>query len=180
MKLQDFNRALAPLWRRVVGTFSRGSLRLVDESAGTQRLQVGLLKGETRNRVERPQFYGFTSSPLPGDEVFVLFVGGDRSHGVCVADGDPRYRPKDLKPGEACLYTFEGTRIVLRRGGVVEVTAAAEVRVIAPLLRVEGDVVATGDVSDGAGSLQDFRDLYDVHVHPEHDGGSTGPPTPQA
>lgn len=180
MRIQDFNRALAPLWRRVVGGFSRGTLNLVGKEDGTQRVQGVLFKGEVRNNLERPQLYGFTSTPVAGCELFVLFVGGDRSHGIVVADGDPRYRPKDLQPGEACLYNLDGTRIVLRRGGLVEITAAGQVHVKAPLVHVDGDVVAGGDVSDGAGSLQDLRDLYDVHIHPEHDGGSTGPPTPQA
>lgn len=43
---------------------------------------------------------------------------------------------------------------------------------------IDGDLETTGDVSDGSGSMQDIRDTYNGHTHPENGtgGGTTSAP----
>ncbi|MCP1213407.1 phage baseplate assembly protein domain-containing protein [Acetobacter okinawensis] len=54
----------------------------------------------------------FIAAHYPGSDVVVLFQAGDRSRGVAVATGDQRSYPRDLQPGDACLYHVKtGARV---------------------------------------------------------------------
>lgn len=132
MELVALDRLLAPLRRRVGNMIARAVVRLVNDGAKIQALQLSVLANETRDGVERFQQYGVTSVPHDGAEAIVLFVGGERAHGVAVAVDDRRYRKKGLKPGEVALYTDEGDHILLKRGRIVEVVAGAKLDVSAP------------------------------------------------
>src|SRR3990167_10989877 len=94
-------RALARVANRIRMLVARGIVRLVDDGAGIQIVQVSAMKGETRAQLERFQQYGYTSVPFPGAEAVVLFVGGDRAHGLVLSIDDRRYRLQSLEPGEA-------------------------------------------------------------------------------
>lgn len=150
-----FSRDLS---RRVRLMVARSIVRLVSDSDGIQTLQLSILRGETQNEVERFQNYGMTSVPLSGAEAAVVFVGGNRDHGLVIAVDDRRYRVKGLADGEVCVYTDEdsgenGHRIHLKRGGIVEVkcttavvTAGENATVSAGgniTLEAEGNIVAT-------------------------------------
>ncbi|WP_051183013.1 phage baseplate assembly protein V [Desulfocurvibacter africanus] len=183
------SRVLAPLWRRIELMLARGVVRLAKEGK-CQYLQLDLLAGETRDKVERFEEYGFASALLPGCEAAVMFVGGHRGHGIVVATADRRYRPNDLQAGETCLYTDEGDRITLRRGRVVEIQAGAKVTVTAPEVEIvastsvtvdsptavfTGDVqcaslAASGAVADGTGTMDAMRQVFNAH---QHTAGST-------
>jgi phage baseplate assembly protein V len=153
-----------PLADRAALSIARAILRVVDDTMPIQAVQADLLSGETRDRVERMQEYGFTSVPLPGCRGIALFVGGDRSHGAVIATEDNRYRKKGLNAGEVAIYTDEGDSIYLRRGRIIQITAANGVVVNAPAVTVaSGDVIASGI------SLVN-------HVHPGCQGGTTGAP----
>lgn len=153
-----------PLADRAALSIARAILRVVDDSLPIQAVQADLLSGETRDRVERMQEYGFTSVPLPGCRGIALFVGGDRSHGAVIATEDNRYRKKGLDAGEVAIYTDEGDSIYLKRGRIIQITAANGVVVNAPTVTVaSGDVIASGI------SLVN-------HVHPGCQGGTTGAP----
>ncbi|MGE4292397.1 MAG: phage baseplate assembly protein V [Desulfovibrio sp.] len=119
-------KLLAPIQRRVMLMVGRAVVRAVADTPAMQELQVELLAGELRERVERFQQYGFSSHPHPGAEAACVFVGGNRDHGLILAVDDRRYRIKGLAQGEVAIYTDEdqsegGHRLVLRRGGVVDV-----------------------------------------------------------
>lgn len=117
--------------RRVALLASRAIVRAVRDTTLFQELQLELLAGETRDRAERIQDYGFTSVPHAGAEAVVLHIGANRDHPVVLAVGDRRYRLRGLEAGEVALYDDLGSRVALRRGGVVEVvagTATATVR----------------------------------------------------
>jgi phage gp45-like len=178
VNLRDLEKVLGPLRRRVQLLVSRGVLHLSYEDKGMRLLNVTLLANEPRDGVEHLEQYGFTSRGLPDAEVFALAHGGDRAHCLVFCVADRRYRLQSLQLGEVAIYDDEGTSIVLRRGGRVEVHAPGGVDLQGDL-RVEGSVVATGDVSDARGSVQAFRDVYDQHTHPET-GSQTGPPVPQS
>lgn len=128
MALTGFERILAPLKRRVMLMIGRALLTLANDAPAMQELQLALFQGETVGRAERFQNYGVTSVPHPGAEAAVVFVGGNRDHPLVLACDDRRYRIKGLANGEVAIYTDEdhgeaGHRIVLRRGGVIDVRA---------------------------------------------------------
>jgi len=183
-------RTTGPIWRRLRLLISRGVVSLVNDSLKLQEVQVSLLGGEPA-WAERFQQYGYTSHPLAGAEAIVASVSGARAHLVALSVDDRRYRPKNLKPGEVCLYTDEGDEIRFKRGRVISVTAGAEVEVNAPLVTVNAsvkvvlntplveatkDIKALGDISDSKGSMQAMRDTHNDHDHPGDSSGTTGKP----
>lgn len=127
---------------RIAGVVSRAVVKRVDDSKKRQAVQVALLAGETREALEHFQPYGFTSVPQTGAEGVALFPGGERDHGLVVAVDDRRYRLTGLQSGEVALYTDQGDKLVLKRDGTIEVTAATKVVVSAPLVEIAGNTEA--------------------------------------
>lgn len=172
--LRTLELYLAPLRRRVSMMVARGVIRLINDDTGVQGVQIEVLAGEVVDDAERFQDYGFTSVPLPGAEGVAVFVGGNRDHGLVIKIDDRRYRLKALQPGEVAMYTDEGDKIHIKRGGTIAVQAATEVEVTAPLASFSGNVTVDGTlVVDGV----DFG----THVHDENGtgGGTTdGPRNP--
>lgn len=125
---------------------------------------------------ELMQHYGFSSGPLPGAEFLAIPVGGNSKHTVVVASEDGRYRVV-VKDGEVALYTDEGDYIHMKRGRLIEietdtlvVKAKTKVRFETPLIEQTGDIKADGEITDHTRSMQDDRELYNAHGHPN------GPP----
>lgn len=180
MNLLDFERLLRPLRTRVINMVARAVISLVDDAKKMQLVQIDVLDGETRADVERVQNYGFTSVPLKGAEAAVMFVGGRRDHGLVVAVDDRRYRLTGLQDGEVAIYTDQGDKIVIKRGGDIEVTAATKVKITAPLvemtgnLNVSGTVTATTDVVGGGKSLKNHTHAAGTLVAPSGGGPVTG------
>lgn len=169
--IRTINKLTAPLARRVRLMVGRGVVSLVKDSLKMQGLQVTLLSGEVRD-LERFQNYGFTSAPHDGAEVAAVFVDGNRNHGLAICVDDRRYRLAGLKNGEVAVYTDEGDKIVLKRGGVIEMTASQKVRMVTPLLEVTGEIK---DLCDGAGrAMSGMRQIYNGHTHNDPQGGVVG------
>lgn len=145
--MRGMDRFLAPLKRRVMLMVGRAVVELVKDGSKLQGLQVSLLSDELRDDAERFQQYGFTSHPHPGAEAIALSVAGNRDHLVVIAVDDRRYRLMALQQGEVALYTDEGDSIVLKRGRVIEVTAATKVRLVTPLTEITGDLHVLGSVT---------------------------------
>lgn len=155
------------------GMIARAVLALVDAGKKMQSVQLRITAGETKGGLEHFEPYGYTSNPKPGAEGLVLFLGGDRSHGVVICLADRRYRLKGLKPGEVAIYSDEGDSVVLRRGRVMEVTtetfrlntarcelnATEGIALNTPLVQASADVDAAGDVKAGDVSVR-------KHKHP--------------
>jgi phage baseplate assembly protein V len=188
---------------RVMLTVARGVVRLVNDATKLQSAQVSLMAREVRDGIERFQNYGFTAKPHPGAEGVVVFVGGNRDHGLLIAVDDRRYRLTALEDGEVAIYTDEGDKIHLKRGNEIEVTtatltvnastlvqmtapnielnAATMLTVNSPLSVFSGDLQAAGDILDNAGSggqtSASMRTIYNSHNHDENDsGGPTDAP----
>lgn len=152
--MSALQRALRPLSQRVSMMIGRAVLSLVDDARAMQSVQVAPLSDELRGEAERVQAYGFTSHPHPGAECVVLSVAGSRDHMLVVAVDDRRYRLQNLEAGEVAIYTDEGDRIVIKRGGTIEVLAATKVHVQAPLVECSGDLVVRGALQvDGHAEL---------------------------
>ncbi len=155
----------APLQRRIMLMVGRGVIELVNDALSVQGLQLSLMADEVRDRVERFQEYGMTSHPLPGAEGIVVCLGGSRDHAVMIACDDRRYRLQGLAQGEVALYDDLGQTIILKRGGI-ELTTSHDVTVNALNLKVNGNIIATGDISDHTTkSMAAMRTQYNGHKH---------------
>jgi len=132
---------LRQLVTRLANLVARGVIRQTDDARKVQVVQVEVGEGEVRE-VQRVQEYGFTSHPPAGGEAVVVFVGGRRDHGLTVATDDGRYRPTGLEAGEVAVYTDQGDRVIIERGGTVRVTASAKVVLEAPLVELAGSADA--------------------------------------
>lgn len=168
--MHSISKILAPIKRRILLLIGRAIVTYVDNSKGTQRLQLTLLADEVADGVEHFEEYGFSSYSLEGGEGVVGFLGGNRDHGIVLCVNDRRYRPTDLSQGESIMYTHE------------DVTAQAH-RVY---LKTGKKVILLTNVSlgclDGTGrKLADERLLtaYNTHIHTDPQGGNTGVPTVQ-
>jgi phage gp45-like len=156
------------LRRRIALVVSRCVLRLVNDQLKAKGVQISLLAGETRDNVELFQQYGFSSVPLPGAEGVALAIGGDRGHLIVVATEDRRYRPTGGEPGEVTIFDHQGSVIRLLANGDILLNPASGTT------RVEGDLVATGNVSDESGSMNEIRGVFNAH---KHSGGGAVPTT---
>ena len=128
------------LRNRVLLMVGHGVLKLIDDGPKMQEVQLGLMRGELRDRVERFQEYGFTSVPLPGAEAVAVFVKGDRSHGAVVATDDRRHRPRNLKGGEAAMYTAFGQLLKMDAHGNLHITVPGDI-----VLEAGGSVRTTAE-----------------------------------
>ncbi len=158
---------------------SRGIVKNSDEGKKTRTLQLTLMADEVRSDIEHPQEYGFSSAPLEGAEAIAIFMGGNRDHGSVTHVFDKRYRPTDLEPGEVCLFDDLGTKIKLKRGNKIEITASTDVKIISPKVIMTGDLEVDGNIIDNKPSnnntVKDMRDIYNGHTHPETGSITTAP-----
>lgn len=176
-------KALAPLQRKLRLMATRAIVRMVDPGALLQQLQVAAVGGELLDNIEHWEPYGFTSNPQPGAEALLLSLGGDRDHAVVVNVADRRFRLRNTAPGEVALFTDEGDVIHFKRGNhiyidsanQVTVKAANKVLIDAPLAEFTGNIEAAGHVRDGVGTMQQIRDIYNGHTHPENDSTTSAP-----
>lgn len=122
-------RTLAPVMRRIRNLVNRATLNLVDDDATMQAIQIDATKGETLDRVEHWQGYGFSAHPHAGGEVLLLSAGGTRAKPVAVAVADRRYRMAGLAGGEVAIYDDQGQSVLLGRDGI---------RIRAKALAIEG------------------------------------------
>lgn len=165
-------RALRPLAQRLQLMIGRAVVLLVNDNTRLQELQVSLLADEVRDQAERFQNYGFTSHPLPGAEAVAASVAGSRDHVVVIAVDDRRYRLRALQPGEVAIYSDEGDKVVIKRGGVIEVTASTKVRLVTPLVECTGNLQVAGTITAGVDAIADGVSLVG-HVHGGVSSGSS-------
>lgn len=153
---------LRELGSRVMMMFARGVLRRVNDANGRQQLQVELLKNEVRDDVEHMQNYGFTSHPLGGD-VAVAFLGGNREQGIVLVVDDRRYRIP-LQAGEVAMYDDLGNKVELLRD-MVRVTAVQHVEVIAPTIKLIGNLEVVGNIATTGTVTNNGKDIGSTHRH---------------
>jgi phage gp45-like len=116
--------------RRIVAMLGlgRSTTQSVEGSTATVQLSfIGTQNAgpELRDGVPSMQHYGFASATLPGCDYAVMFLAGNRTHGVAVASNDQRYRPATLKPGEAVMYDNAGQEVYLSQSGIVVKSATS-------------------------------------------------------
>lgn len=186
MNLPDFRRLIAPLGRKIFLLLGRAILKAIDNSQGTQKIQIIALADEIISDMERFQEYGFETYPFVDSEVLAVFLNGNRDHGIALCIHDRRYRPTDLVEGEIVLYTDEDkvtpfrvhlkrNRILSRRNDKEEVSSDTSHYIDSPQVMLGGNTWAA------LRALVDSRfiTLFNAHVHSgvQAGGGNTGAPT---
>jgi len=131
---------------------------------GSKLLQLTGLAGEVLNETELVQQVGFSSYIPDGCRVVVIPLQGKTSRAIVIAtDGAPIVIRVD--EGETCIYDQFGHAIWLKEDG-------AHVKG-GDLFVDDGNLhVPNGEVIDKKSSMQEMRDIYNVH-----NNGNTPPPT---
>lgn len=168
MNERTMARMMAPAARRIQNMLARGTVALSNAAAKMQTLQVRLLADETLDGIEHFEPYGFTSRPKPGAEVLTLSVDGDRSHTVVIVAADRRFRLEALEEGEVALHDDGSSSIVLKRGGIVEISAGTALRLMAPQIEAISDVFTHNGINIGS---------THVHGNVAPGGGATSTPS---
>lgn len=179
--MKHLRRALAPIATRARLAVARAILRAIqDEGSPVRVVQVTALAGETMGRVPHLQHFGFSSAPPAGSRLVLVCPMGSRDNALAVAEEHPDHRPAGLlAEGEVVVYAAGGARVHVRADGSVVVTAPNGVQV-SHTLEAGQDLIAGGQVEDLNGTLDALRQAYNVHTHPDPQGGTTGPPVPTA
>ncbi|WP_395371700.1 phage baseplate assembly protein [Komagataeibacter diospyri] len=142
-----------------------------NETPNTPTVQAALAAGEVKADLPIMQEYGLASRPVPGSDLIVAFIGGDRTRGVVIATGDQRGRPKDLQPGEVCLFhPSTGSRIWLKADGSIALNPANN-KVTTP-----GDFTAGGTITGNEVEAQGIRLSSHPHNGVQPGSGNSGPP----
>ena len=140
-----------------LGIVTRGYVR-----NGFVLVDVTLLNGETRTRVELRQPHGITAVPHPGARVVVDQLGPGRGHLIAHSADDPALRFTEAGPGDWAVTDHRGQSATFTADGIritgtpkVFVEASGEVVVTAPAIRLGSAgankrVVLDGDPCDGS------------------------------
>jgi phage baseplate assembly protein V len=168
---QNSDRLLAPVLRRLDNMTARGTLKTTVDDQGIQKMQLGVLEGEIVDQVERIQSYGLSSVPPDGGDAVVMFLQGNRDHGMVIAVNDRQSRPKGLKTGEVVLYNNHDVLVTLTADGHLQLKSPEDftleskngsiklgdaLTIEAPNItlkgnvRIEGDLAVTGSITEGA------------------------------
>lgn len=148
--------------------FGRGVIRAVKDTGARQQAQVEMLKDEVIDDVEHMQNYGFTSHPTGGD-CAVAFNGGSREQGIVLVIDDRRYRIP-LLGGEVAMYDDLGNKVELLRE-MVKVTAVQHVEVLAPTIKLIGDLEVIGNINTTGTIRNNGKNIGSDH---QHDGVLVG------
>lgn len=170
------------LTNKLRGMVRRVTLKNVRDDGEMQTASVEVADGIWRDDIEVMQPYGFASHvPTDGALALVLAVGGDEGDLVVMPIGNPSRRMGGLKSGEVGLYNEHGDRAVMTAGGELQIKTGASVTiqtdagvfVRGKVVEIDGDITCTGnitcegDVADKNGTMQEMRDQYNAHGHPE-------------
>lgn len=162
MTLFDLNRILLPIKRKIFLIIGRAILTAIDNSEGTQKIQVTGLNGETITGIERFQEYGFESYPKKDAEVVIGFINGNRNQGIALKVHDRTYRPTDLAEGEVMIYHFDGDTKIHIKEGEINITGGGTLEFAALSSKIKTEI-------------DTLIDVYNTHTHVET-GGITNTP----
>jgi len=114
--------------------------------------------------------WGMAAPLVPGTQVVVVPQEGDAEHGIIIgATWSNVDRPLGAPAGELWIQHENGNFLKLMNDGTISLSA--------PTVKISGNLVVTGDISDQGGShgtVAMFRSDYDQHVHSVPQGGVTG------
>lgn len=140
----------------------RATITARDADTGTRLLQTSYAGGYQRSELEHIEPYGFTSECFKdgATDAVIVNLNDNKSHSLVIAVGDYRYRIKNLKDGEVCMYDDKGRKVFLKREGIeidgvddpVEVHTNGDIKVKSGAnitLQADGkiDIKAAGNVN---------------------------------
>ncbi|ABE29930.1 bacteriophage Mu Gp45 family protein [Paraburkholderia xenovorans LB400] len=154
-----------------MSALAQGLVKLVNDSAGIQFMQVKFNPLQTIDNLPRCAEYGLTSNPPEDSDAVVAFAGGDRSNGVVIATGNAKYRMRQLSTGEVAIHDNIGQSVYLTAEGIVingggnplTVTNTPKVRMETALMECTGDIVDNCDTNGR--SMAADRVIFDGHEH---------------
>lgn len=175
----------------------RGTILSVNDTGSRQEVTAKLSLGETKDRIERIEQFGFSSVPPSGAAGVFLEVAATRSRMVCIGDSHYTHCPRGKQIGESIQYDAFGQFIHLQASGVIEINASGQlvikaptkvlietaeleiqatskVRMETPLLEITGDIKDNCDASGT--TMGEMRNTYNTHTHDGDSGGTTGTP----
>jgi phage gp45-like len=139
---------------------ARGKVTAARLKGGRVLVDVAMLHGQQRSRVELLLPAGLTFIPPAGTDVLVLQVGNNPDHRVAVVSDSPAQRVTGLQPGEIGLRDANGQQVVLGANGVV-ISGATQVALTCSgnvNLTVSGTVtVAASMIKLGSGATKAIR-----------------------
>jgi len=117
--------------------------------------------------------WGLAAPLTPGAQVLVIAQEGDAEQGVVIgAVWSAVDTPLAAPAGELWLQHQSGSFLKLHNDGTIAMQA--------PQVKVTGNLVVSGDISDqnsAHGTLASLRNAHDTHEHSVPEGGVTGLPT---
>jgi phage gp45-like len=152
--------------RAIIETFSGALLKIARFSAW------GHSDEYIHNR-ETLQHYGFASRPLKGAEGIVIREG---NHLVMIADDDRRYRIA-LEMGEVALYTDEGDKIHIKRGGNIIIQGSSKVQVFSPHIELLSGDEEIDALAEKLFKCESFQRCFNTHTQTGGFVCPTSPPT---
>lgn len=161
------------LHNKVRGMARRVTMKNVKDDGKTQTASIEVADGVWRDDVEVMQPYGFASHVGDGALAIALALGGDEGDTVLLPVANPSSRMGKLAENEVGLYNSSGDKFVLGAGGEMTIKSGQQITIktdtgviiTAQILKVNGDIEATGSVKDHAGTMQEMRDKYNAHKH---------------
>lgn len=135
------------------------------------KIQVLGMDKEVLDNVDRVQPYGFSNMPFKDCQAYIVFPNGDRSHGLCLIQGDRRYT-LNLANGEVALHDDQGQKVHIMRDRV-RIETPKTFEVIADKIDLHAtsefkfDVNGQGEKWDGLG-VETWRDDDVPRPHHPH------------
>lgn len=145
-----------------------GILRLLYSKTELQELQIDMLSGETRDKLEQALLYGFAHRPHAGAEAVTVFPDGDQGFGLVLSVYDRRYRLKLEEDGEVAIYDDIDQKVHLTRDGIV-LSSPRQVKIDTPTSTFTGNVLIEKKlfVNDDANIAgKSFNTHYHQHGSP--------------
>lgn len=78
-------RAMKPMKDRLLLMVGRAVIKAVNNSPNVQELQLAVLAGESIDKVQNFQQFGFVSNPPIGSEGIMVALGGNRENCIVIA-----------------------------------------------------------------------------------------------
>jgi phage baseplate assembly protein V len=175
-ELEQLQRQITAMQRRVQSTATRGVVTLVSDKEKTQRFQVELLADETEDDVEHFQPMGWSWATEPGAESVCIAIGGDRAHTIALCANDPSKRPKSAKPGTGGCYKDGKWVMFVDTSSVVHIGAEAGAEFIAQAQKTQDQFdklrKRIDDLTTAFNSLTQNFTSFVVHTHPVATAGT--------
>ena len=119
MSNPNYSRSDARMHERIIrGLISRGTVEGIDDEQAMQQMRIALQEGHNPTQIEHWQTYGISFLPLQGSEVISFAVNGSRDHLVVMPAADPRYRVKNMQPGDMAVHDHRGQMAYFGPNGV--------------------------------------------------------------